>query len=82
MSSAASVLILLYYFFAIIGMELFAGFDMKNCCMYGLHQGSFEKLQMTNIYFSNAETQPSKHTTVTRNREVLVFTTLTPFPTC
>lgn len=33
MSSAAVVLILLYYLFAIIGMELFAGYEMKNCCV-------------------------------------------------
>jgi hypothetical protein len=33
----------------------------------------FEKL--LKFYISDAETQPLKHTTVTRNREVLVFTT-------
>ncbi|XP_020294298.1 two pore calcium channel protein 1-like [Pseudomyrmex gracilis] len=30
--STAMVMIILYYFFAIIGMELFAGYDMRNCC--------------------------------------------------
>ncbi|XP_072156093.1 two pore channel protein 1 isoform X2 [Bemisia tabaci] len=30
--SAAIVMLVLYYFFAIIGMELFAGYDMRNCC--------------------------------------------------
>jgi len=33
MGSAGAVLILLYYSSAIVGMEIFAGFDMKNCCM-------------------------------------------------
>ena len=32
MCSAAIVMLVLYYFFAIIGMELFAGYDMRNCC--------------------------------------------------
>ncbi|XP_058791332.1 two pore calcium channel protein 1-like [Phymastichus coffea] len=32
MCSTAIVMLVLYYFFAIIGMELFAGYDMKNCC--------------------------------------------------
>ncbi|OXU24398.1 hypothetical protein TSAR_012887 [Trichomalopsis sarcophagae] len=32
MCSTAIVMLVLYYFFAIIGMELFAGIDMKNCC--------------------------------------------------
>lgn len=27
------VMLVVYYFFAIIGMELFAGYDMKNCCV-------------------------------------------------
>ncbi|XP_076034429.1 two pore calcium channel protein 1-like isoform X2 [Oratosquilla oratoria] len=31
--SAIVVIILTYYFFAIIGMELFAQYDMKNCCI-------------------------------------------------
>ncbi|KAI5722352.1 hypothetical protein M8J76_007262 [Diaphorina citri] len=30
--SAGVVMLVLYYFFAIIGMELFAQYDMKNCC--------------------------------------------------
>lgn len=33
MCSTAIVMLVLYYFFAIIGMELFAGNDMRNCCM-------------------------------------------------
>lgn len=33
MCSTAIVMLVLYYFFAIIGMELFAGYDMKNCCI-------------------------------------------------
>ncbi|KAI8441835.1 hypothetical protein MSG28_005521 [Choristoneura fumiferana] len=32
MSSAGCVMLVMYYFFAIIGMELFAGLDLKNCC--------------------------------------------------
>ncbi|KAM0727680.1 Two pore calcium channel protein 1 [Formica fusca] len=32
MCSTAIVMLVLYYFFAIIGMELFAGYDMRNCC--------------------------------------------------
>ncbi|XP_075219021.1 two pore calcium channel protein 1-like isoform X4 [Lycorma delicatula] len=32
MCSTAVVMLVLYYFFAIIGMELFAGYDMRNCC--------------------------------------------------
>lgn len=30
--SAFIVMMVVYYFFAIIGMELFSGYDMKNCC--------------------------------------------------
>lgn len=30
--SAFIVMIVVYYFFAIIGMELFAGYDMRDCC--------------------------------------------------
>ncbi|RZF38082.1 hypothetical protein LSTR_LSTR006481 [Laodelphax striatellus] len=33
MCSTAVVMLVLYYFFAIIGMELFAGYDMRNCCI-------------------------------------------------
>jgi len=33
MCSTAIVMLVLYYFFAIIGMELFAGYDMRNCCV-------------------------------------------------
>ncbi|XP_012251798.1 two pore calcium channel protein 1-like isoform X2 [Athalia rosae] len=33
MCSTAIVMLVLYYFFAIIGMELFAGYDMRNCCI-------------------------------------------------
>ncbi|XP_043269050.1 two pore calcium channel protein 1-like isoform X2 [Venturia canescens] len=32
MCSTAIVMLILYYFFAIIGMEMFAGYDMRNCC--------------------------------------------------
>lgn len=32
MSSTAVVMLVLYYFFAIIGMELFSGYNMRNCC--------------------------------------------------
>lgn len=32
MCSAAVVMLVMYYFFAIIGMELFAQYDMRNCC--------------------------------------------------
>lgn len=32
MCSAAVVMLIMYYFFAIIGMELFAQYDMRNCC--------------------------------------------------
>lgn len=32
MVSAAVVMLIMYYFFAIIGMELFAQYDMRNCC--------------------------------------------------
>lgn len=33
MCSTAIVMLILYYFFAIIGMEMFAGYDMRNCCV-------------------------------------------------
>ncbi|XP_037292641.1 two pore calcium channel protein 1 isoform X2 [Manduca sexta] len=33
MSSAGCVMLVMYYFFAIIGMELFASYDLKNCCI-------------------------------------------------
>ncbi|XP_053597869.1 two pore calcium channel protein 1 isoform X2 [Microplitis demolitor] len=33
MCSTAIVMLILYYFFAIIGMEMFAGYDMRNCCI-------------------------------------------------
>ncbi|XP_022831548.1 two pore calcium channel protein 1-like isoform X1 [Spodoptera litura] len=33
MSSAGCVMLVMYYFFAIIGMELFAGYDLRNCCV-------------------------------------------------
>ncbi|XP_067014675.2 two pore channel protein 1 [Anabrus simplex] len=33
MCSTAVVMLVLYYFYAIIGMELFAGYDMRNCCV-------------------------------------------------
>ncbi|KAG8227869.1 hypothetical protein J437_LFUL008662 [Ladona fulva] len=32
MGSAVLVLSILYYFFAVVGMEIFSGFDMRNCC--------------------------------------------------
>lgn len=32
MCSAVIVMLVLYYFFAIIGMELFGGYDLRNCC--------------------------------------------------
>jgi len=32
MASASVILIFLYYFFAIIGMEVFRGLDLRNCC--------------------------------------------------
>ncbi|XP_046418336.1 two pore calcium channel protein 1-like isoform X1 [Neodiprion fabricii] len=32
MCSTAIVMLVLYYFFAIIGMEMFEGYDMRNCC--------------------------------------------------
>ncbi|KAK7873151.1 hypothetical protein R5R35_006372 [Gryllus longicercus] len=33
MCSTAIVMLVLYYFFAIVGMELFAGYNMRNCCI-------------------------------------------------
>ncbi|XP_034946569.1 two pore calcium channel protein 1-like isoform X2 [Chelonus insularis] len=33
MCSTAIVMLILYYFFAIIGMEMFSGHDMRNCCI-------------------------------------------------
>ncbi|XP_077289206.1 two pore calcium channel protein 1-like [Arctopsyche grandis] len=33
MSSAACVMLVMYYFFAIVGMELFSSYDMRNCCV-------------------------------------------------
>ncbi|XP_047521917.1 two pore channel protein 1-like isoform X2 [Pieris napi] len=33
MSSAGCVMLVMYYFFAIIGMELFAGYNLRNCCI-------------------------------------------------
>ncbi|XP_052739235.1 two pore channel protein 1-like isoform X6 [Bicyclus anynana] len=32
MSSAGCVMLVLYYFFAIVGMELFAGAELRDCC--------------------------------------------------
>lgn len=32
MCSTAIVMLVMYYFFAIIGMELFSQYDMRNCC--------------------------------------------------
>lgn len=32
MCSTAIVMLVMYYFFAIIGMELFSHYDMRNCC--------------------------------------------------
>ncbi|KAL5016939.1 hypothetical protein ScPMuIL_006528 [Solemya velum] len=32
LASLAGVIILLYYFFAVIGMEAFRGYDLTNCC--------------------------------------------------
>ncbi|KAJ8711256.1 hypothetical protein PYW07_008498 [Mythimna separata] len=36
MSSAGCVMLVMYYFFAIIGMELFAGYDLRNCCVLSI----------------------------------------------
>nr|CAD7197326.1 unnamed protein product [Timema douglasi] len=36
MCSTAIVMLVMYYFFSIIGMELFAGYDMRNCCVYAV----------------------------------------------
>ncbi|XP_060806614.1 two pore calcium channel protein 1 isoform X1 [Amyelois transitella] len=33
MSSAGCVMLVMYFFFAIIGMELFSSYDLKNCCV-------------------------------------------------
>ncbi|CAG9791274.1 unnamed protein product [Diatraea saccharalis] len=33
MSSAGCVMLVMYYFFAIVGMELFGDSDLKNCCV-------------------------------------------------
>ncbi|XP_038214811.1 two pore calcium channel protein 1-like isoform X1 [Zerene cesonia] len=33
MSSAGCVMLVMYYFFAIVGMELFAGYNLRNCCV-------------------------------------------------
>ncbi|KAL0868052.1 hypothetical protein ABMA27_008699 [Loxostege sticticalis] len=33
MSSAGCVMLVMYYFFAIVGMELFAQHDLRNCCV-------------------------------------------------
>ncbi|XP_049879411.1 two pore channel protein 1-like isoform X3 [Pectinophora gossypiella] len=33
MSSAGCVMLVMYYFFAIVGMELFAAYDLRNCCV-------------------------------------------------
>ncbi|XP_048482416.1 two pore channel protein 1 isoform X2 [Plutella xylostella] len=33
MSSAGCVMLVMYYFFAILGMELFAPYDLRNCCV-------------------------------------------------
>ncbi|XP_039764414.1 two pore calcium channel protein 1-like isoform X2 [Pararge aegeria] len=33
MSSAGCVMLVMYYFFAIVGMELFAGAELRNCCV-------------------------------------------------
>ena len=32
--SLVIVIILVYYFFAVIGMEVFLNEDLKNCCKY------------------------------------------------
>lgn len=31
----------MYYFFAIIGMELFADYDMRDCCKYVILGGTW-----------------------------------------
>ncbi|XP_050668395.1 two pore channel protein 1-like isoform X2 [Leptidea sinapis] len=33
MSSAGCVMLVMYYFFAIVGMELFASYNLRNCCV-------------------------------------------------
>lgn len=33
MWSTAIVMMVMYYFFAIIGMELFSQYDLRNCCV-------------------------------------------------
>ncbi|XP_053616842.1 two pore channel protein 1-like isoform X2 [Plodia interpunctella] len=33
MSSAGCVMLVMYFFFAVIGMELFSSYDLKNCCV-------------------------------------------------
>ncbi|XP_028170350.1 two pore calcium channel protein 1-like [Ostrinia furnacalis] len=36
MSSAGCVMLVVYYFFAIIGMELFSQYNLRNCCVFYL----------------------------------------------
>lgn len=51
--SAANVLLLIYYFFAIIGMECFGGMDLKNCCVNTTVEQfySYENGSSTNNYY-------------------------------
>ena len=51
MCSTVVVMLVLYYFYAIIGMELFAGYDLRNCCQYV--QFNNEMYLYLNIYLFN-----------------------------
>ena len=41
MSSVAMIIILMYYFYAIIGMEVYKGIDLRNCCNGTLFENYF-----------------------------------------
>ncbi|XP_041348857.1 two pore calcium channel protein 1-like [Gigantopelta aegis] len=50
LTSLAIVILLLYYFFAIIGMELFWNVDLRNCCVNSSVE-DFYKVDNTTNYF-------------------------------
>lgn len=58
--SVSIVMILIYYFFAIIGMELFSQYDLKNCCKntsfefyFEFHSGNRTTGNSEGLYYLN-----------------------------
>ncbi|KYM97934.1 Two pore calcium channel protein 1 [Cyphomyrmex costatus] len=57
MCLTAVVILILYYFYAIIGMELFAGYDLRDCCrnttIEYYYAYSYERCESSAIYYVN-----------------------------